>query len=55
MVCTMMLLMMVFKITKIFGVYFRFKSKWKVTYRFLSITRLALLLYEWWQADNMIK
>jgi hypothetical protein len=55
MVRTMMLLMMDFKITKIFCVYFRVKRKLKVTYRFLLRMKLALLLYEWWQAGNMIK
>jgi hypothetical protein len=55
MVCTMMLLMMLFKITNIVGVYFRVKMKWKVTYRFLSRMKLELLLYDWWQAENIIK
>jgi hypothetical protein len=55
MTCSMVLLILLFEGIKNLSVYFKTKKKLKFVYKYLSRMNLALLLYEWWQADNMTR
>jgi hypothetical protein len=49
------LLILLIQGIKNLSVYFKAKKKLKCVYKYLSRMKLALLLYEWWQADNMTR
>jgi hypothetical protein len=55
MACSMSLLILLIQGIKNLSVYFKAKKKLKCVYRYLSIMKLVLLLYEWLQADNMTR
>jgi hypothetical protein len=55
MTCSMVLLILLFEGIKNLSVYFKTKKKLKCVYKYLSRMKLALLLSEWWQADNMTR
>jgi hypothetical protein len=53
--CSMVLLILLIQGINNLSVYFKAKKKLKCVYKYLSRMKLALLLYEWWQADNMTR
>jgi hypothetical protein len=55
MTCSMVLLMLFFEGIKNLSMYFKTKKKLKCVYKYLFIMKLALLLSDWWQADNMAR
>jgi hypothetical protein len=55
MACSVVLLILLIQGIKNLNVYFKAKKKLKCVYKYLSRMKLALLLYEWWQADNMTR
>jgi hypothetical protein len=53
--CSMVLLILLIQGINNLSVYFKAKKKLKCVYKYLSRMKLALLLYEWWQAYNMTR
>jgi P2-related tail formation protein len=55
MACSVVLLIILIQGINNLNVYFKAKKKLKCVYKYLSRMKLALLIYEWWQADNMTR
>jgi hypothetical protein len=55
MACSMVLLILLIQGIKNLSVYFKAKKKLKCVYKYLLRMKIALLIYEWWQADNMTR
>jgi hypothetical protein len=55
MACSVVLMILLIPGIKSLTEYFKANKKLKCFYKYMSRMKLTLLLYEWWQADNMTR
>jgi hypothetical protein len=55
MACSLVLMIMLMPGIKRLNEYFKTRKKLRCLYEYLSRMKLSLLLYEWWDADNMTR